>query len=224
MVTTSEEGWKPLSLRTDNYEATDDLFKDQAGQFGFDSIINVPSSETSAIEANPRIFASVDYCNMDLDNTINILKNPHKLTLKTVREYSAWLLGKELSTRTIPLTSSDMVIKEVDQNKADNKGIVNRRNILLRPYSGMLNTIIKNHLQRTSLTSLNPKSNMFECKDKVSGRRIACVLVKLKLAFKVINPQLVDDHAVKGNNWKTLLSPSVVTTSYVSYHDSGKAE
>ena len=93
MVTAREEGYKPLSLTTDNYEAIADLFKDQASQFLFDLIINVPLSRTSAIEVNPRIVDDVDYCNMDLDNTINILKDPQKLTLKTVRDYSAWFMG-----------------------------------------------------------------------------------------------------------------------------------
>ena len=134
---------------------------------------------------------------MDLDNNINILKEPHKLTFKTVREYYEWFMGDKSSTQTIPLTSSDMVIKAVDPNKAYNPGLVNRRKILLRHYSGMLNTILKNHLQRTSFTSLNPKFNMYEYKDEVSGRRIACGLLKLKLAFKVINPRLVVDHAIK---------------------------
>ena len=93
MVTAREEGWKPLSLTTDKSEATADLFKVRAGQFGFDPIINVPSSGTGAVGVNPRIVAGVNYCNMDLDNTINILKEPHKLTLKTVREYSARFMG-----------------------------------------------------------------------------------------------------------------------------------
>ena len=74
---------------------------------------------------------------------------------------------------------------------------VNRHKILLCQYSEMLNTFLKTHLQRMSFTSLNPKSNMYEYKDKVSRRRITCRLVKLKLAFEVINPQLVVDHAIK---------------------------
>ena len=89
VVTTGEEGWKPLSLTTDNSEAIADLSKDRAGQFGFDPIINVPSLGTGAVQVKPRIVAGVDYCNMDIDDTINILKDPHKLTLKTVIEYSA---------------------------------------------------------------------------------------------------------------------------------------
>ena len=204
MVTAREDSWKPLSLTTDNYEAIADLFKDQAVQFGFDPIINVRLSGTGAVEANSRIVAGVDYCNMDFDDTINILKEPHKLTPKTVREYSAWFMGDESSTQTIPLTSSDMVIKAVDPNKAGNPGLVNRRKILLRKYSGMLNMILKNHLQRTSFTSLYLKSNIYEYKDKVSGRRIACSLVKLKLAFKVINPQLAVDHAIKEQEFEGL--------------------
>ena len=197
MVTAMEEGWNPLSITTDNSEAIVDLFKDWAGQFGFDPIINVPSLGTGAVEANLRIVADIDYCNMDLDDTINFLKEPHKITLKTVREYFAWFMGDESSTQTIPLTSSDMFIKAVDLNKADNPGLVNRRKILLRQYSGMLNTILKNHLQRKTFTSLNPKYNMYEYKDEVSRRRITCSLVKLKLAFELINPQLVVNHAIK---------------------------
>ena len=132
MVTARKEGWNPLSLTTDNSNAIAALFKDRAGQFDFDPIINVPSAGTGAVEVNPCIVSGVDYCNMDLDDTINILKEPHKLTFKTVREYYAWIMRDESSTQTIPLTSSDMVIKAVDPNKADNPGLVNRRKILLR--------------------------------------------------------------------------------------------
>ena len=224
MVTAREEVWKPLSLTTDNSEAITDLFKDRAGQFGFDPIINVPSLGTGAVEANPCIVAGVDYCNMDIDITINILKEPHKLTLKTVREYSAWFMGEESSTGTIPLTSSNMVIKAVDLNKAGKPCLVNRRKILLHQFSGMLNTILKNHLQRTGFTSLNLKSNMYEYKDEVSGRRITCGLVKLKLAFEVINPQLVVDHAIKDQELEDLTLTKWEQRSYVSYHDSGEAE
>ena len=38
---------------------------------------------------------------------------------------------------------------------------------------------------------------MYEYKDKVSRRRIVCGLVKLKLVFEVINPQLVVNHTIK---------------------------
>ena len=72
---------------------------------------------------------------MDLDDIINILEEPHKLTLKTVKEYSAWFMGDESSTQTIPHTSSDMVIKAVDPNKAGNPGLVNWHKILLCQYS-----------------------------------------------------------------------------------------
>ena len=88
-------------------------------------------------------------------------------------------MGDKFSTQTIPLTSSYMVIKVVDPHTAGKPGLVNQHKILLRQYLGMLNTILKNHLQRTSFTSLNPKSNIYEYKDEVSGRRIACGLLKL---------------------------------------------
>ena len=48
MVTATEEGWKTLSLTTYNSEDIANLFKDRAGQFGFNPIINVSSSGTGA--------------------------------------------------------------------------------------------------------------------------------------------------------------------------------
>ena len=78
-------------------------------------------------------------------------------------------MGDESSTQTIPLTSSDMVIKAVDPNKAGNPGLVNRRKILLRQYSGMLYTILKNHLQRTSFTSSTQSSICMNIRTKLAG-------------------------------------------------------
>ena len=89
----------------------------------------------------------------------------------------------------------------------------------------MLNTIIKNHLQRTSFTSLNLKSNMYEYKDEVSGRRIVCGLVKLKLVFEVIYPQLVVDHAIKEQELEDLtLTKCGNNEQGALHHDSGEAE
>jgi hypothetical protein len=217
MVTQKEDGWKPVSLTTENSEVLADLFKDRAGQFGLDPIINVPTSGTGALEAAPRSIEGKEYHNVNLKDYINILKEPHKLTLDDVRKFSAWIMGDENSSLSIP-AAADMVIKAIDPNKPGNVGLTNKRRILLRQYSGMLNFIIKNHLQRTSYTSLNPKSSIFEYKDEVSGRRYSCGLIKLKLVFEIINPQLVVDHAIKeqelealslvgcGNNVHTLLT------------------
>ena len=203
MVTQREEGWKLLSLTTKNSEVLADLFKDRAGQFGLDPIVNVPTSGTGALETAPRTFEGKEYHNVNLNDYVNILKEPHKLTLEDVRKYSAWIMGDETSSLTI-LAEADMVIKAIDPNKTGNVGLTNKRRILLGQYSGMLNFIIKNHLQRTSYTSLNPKSSIFEYKDEVSGRRYSCGLIKLKLVFDVINPQLVVDHAIKEQELETL--------------------
>ena len=203
MVTQKEEGWKLLSLTTENSEVLADLFKDRAGQFGLDPIVMVPTSGTGAISTVPRTIEGKEYHNVDLLGHINILKEPHKLTLDDVRKFSAWIMGDETSSLTIP-AEADMIIKAIDPNKPGNVGLANKRRILLRQYSGMLNFIIKNHLQRTSYTSLNPKSSIFEYKDEVSRRTYSCGLIKLKLVFDVINPQLVVDHAIKEQELENL--------------------
>ena len=93
-----------------------DLYKDQTRQFGLDLIINVPTAGTGAVEAESRVVVVVEYCNMDLSDTINILTKPHKLTLDQVRSYFAWFMGDETSSLTIPHTPADMIIKVIDPN------------------------------------------------------------------------------------------------------------
>ena len=197
MVTTKEEGWTLLSLMMDNSEALVDLCKYHMGQLGLDSIINSPTKGTCAVEASPRVVTGIEYCHINLNDTINILTEPHKLTLDQVRSYSAWFTGDETSTLTVPPTPTNMIIKVVDPNIVCNPGLINQCKILLRQYSGMLNMILKNHLQRTSFASLNPKSTIYQYKDEVSGRRIVCGLVKLKLTIEIIIPQIMVDHEIK---------------------------
>ena len=151
----------------------------------------------------PRIYFDRTYaCRGDVYDRIKT--EPHKLSLDQVRNYSAWFMGDNSSTLTPPPNKASMIIKAVDPNARGNQGLVTRRKILLRQYSGMLNMILKNHLQRTSFTSLNPKSETYLYTDEVSGRRIACGLVKLKLAIEIINPQLVVDHAIKEQDLENL--------------------
>ena len=163
----------------------------------------VPTSGTGAVNTVPRTIEGKEYHNVDLVDHINILKEPHKLTLDNVRKCSAWIMGNETLSLTTP-AEADMIIKAIDSNNLGNVGLANKYRILLRQYSGMLNFIINNHLQRTSYTSFNPKSSMFEYKDEVSRRTYLCGLIKLKLVFDVINPQLVVDHTIKEQELENL--------------------
>ena len=203
-ATAREDGWKPIALTTDNSEALADLFKDRAGQFGLSPIINVPTTGTGVAESNPRIVAGVNYCSMDLSDLISILTEPHKLSLEQVRSFSAWFMGNETSTLTAPPDAANMIIRAVDPNVAGNLGLVNRRKILCRQQSGILDAILRNHIQRSSYTSLNPKSVLFKYKDEATGMQIDCGLVKLKLAIEIINPMLVVDHAKKEKELESL--------------------
>ena len=54
MVAQREERWRLLSLTTKDLKVIADLFKDRAGQFGLDPIVNVSTSGTGALETAPR--------------------------------------------------------------------------------------------------------------------------------------------------------------------------
>ena len=86
MVTQKEEGWKLLSLTTDNSEFLADLFKN-AGQFGLGPIVMVPTSGTGAVQTVPRTIKGKEYHNVHLRDYANILTEPHKLTLEDVRKF-----------------------------------------------------------------------------------------------------------------------------------------
>ena len=91
----------------------------------------------------------------------------------------------------------DMKIKSIDPNLPRNVDLLNQQNILLRQFNGVLNFILKNHLIRTSYTSLIPKQNIYLYEDEVSGRKITCGIILLKMCFNAVKPQLVFDHHVK---------------------------
>ena len=197
MVTEREEGWRALSLTTDSSEPLANLIKDRARQFGLDPIMDVPTEGTGDCLTAPRTVGGRDYCAMDLSKFLNIIHEPHKVKLAHVRQFSLWFMGDESSTMSVPTNTKQMVIKAIDPNKPGNQGLVNQRKILLRQLSGMLDAILKNHLERTSYVSLNTKFALFQYKDEVTGRHYDCGLVKLKLAFGVVNPMLAVDHAIK---------------------------
>ena len=164
----------------------------------------VPTSGTDAVQTVQCTSEGKIYHNVHLGDYANILNEPHKLTLDTVQKFLAWIMDNKTSSLTIP-AEVDMIINAINPNKPGNVGLTNKRRILLRQYSGMLNFITKNHLQRTSYTSLNPKSSIFEYKDEVSRRTYLYGLIKLKLVFNVINSQLVVDHAIGESAQESLL-------------------
>ena len=171
-----------------------DLFKDRQTQFGLDPIMMVPTSGDGSIAAVPRSVAGVDYWSADLTDCKNILIDLHSVNLDDVRAFSGWFMGGESQGRA---RSTDMIIKAIDPNKAGNLGLVNRRKIRLRRLSIAVHFIIKNHIKRSSYNSFQPDKEKFEYTEEVSGRKIVCGLILLKLLLLVMKPQLVIDHREK---------------------------
>ena len=187
-------GWKLLPISVENADRLMDLFKDRKTQFGLDSICTVPTSGTGNSYPRPRTIAGVDYQNTDLKDHFELLKDIHMLTLNHVRAYSGWFMGGESSTL---VTSTDMQIKAIDPNKIGNAGLVNQFKIRLRRLSGALHFILKNHVSRSSYNSFLPSLKICLYQDKVSGRKLICGLILLKMAMEVMKPQLVINHRQK---------------------------
>ena len=120
----------------------------------------VPTSGTGALEQAPRTIEGKIYHNANLGDYVKILKEPHKLTFDNVQELLALIMGDETSSLTI-LAKADIIIKAIAPTKPGSVGLNQKRWILLHQCSGMLNFIIKNHLQRRSYTSLNQMSDIF---------------------------------------------------------------
>ena len=87
-----------------------------------------------------------------------------------------------------------MIIKAIDPNAAGNVGLVNHKKIRNRQFSSALNFILKNHLQRASFISLNPKKDTFTYTDEFTGRKVDCGLIKLWTILNIVKPQLVVDY------------------------------
>ena len=72
-----------------------------------------------------------------------------------------------------------MIIKAIDPNKLGNVGLINHEKIRNRQFSSAFNLILKEHLERSSLISLNPRKAMFTYTDVVTGHKVDCGLIKL---------------------------------------------
>ena len=156
--------------------------------------MNVPTSGTGSVNPNLRTIDGEYFFKADLGDIFNLLLQPHNISLNQVQEYLGWFIGSDNSTQEI---SIDMQIKSIDPNLTRNVELVNQQNIRLRHFNGVLNFILKNHRIRSSYKSLIPKQNIYLYEDEVSGRKIACGIILLKMCFNAVKPQLVFDHHVK---------------------------
>jgi hypothetical protein len=132
--------------------------------------VSVPTSGTNTLETAPCTIEGKEYHNVNLGDYMNILKESHELTLEDVQKFLVWIMGDAILSLLLP-AAANMIIKTIKPNEPGNVCLVNKCLILLRQYSVMLNFIIKNHLQHTSYTFFNPKSNTVEYQDEVSGRK-----------------------------------------------------
>ena len=91
-------GWKEISVFTANDDIFTNLLTDHTTQFGLDPIMNVSTSGTGAVNVAPIPIAREDIWLSDLSNTMNILLQPHLLSIKQVQAFSGWFMGDKNST------------------------------------------------------------------------------------------------------------------------------
>ena len=101
-------GRKEIALVTVNAYIFTDLLGYRTIQLGLDPIMNVFALGTGEVNVSPINIAEEDIWLADLADPINILLQPHILSLKQVQAFSGWFMGDENSTLA---TSTNMIIK-----------------------------------------------------------------------------------------------------------------
>ena len=94
-------------------------------------------------------------------------------------------------------TSTDMIIKAIDNNAAGNLGLVKQHKIRFLQLAEILHFIFKNNVTSTTYNSFQPNKDRFVYKDNITGRVITCGLILFNMEMTVMNPQLVVDHREK---------------------------
>ena len=84
--------------------------------------MNIPTSGTGAVHANPQTIGGLDHWNADVRDYINIFTSYHQLYLDQVRAFSGWFMGDETPTLT---KFSDTKINTINLNEAGNFSLVN---------------------------------------------------------------------------------------------------
>ena len=101
-------GRKEIALVTVNADIFTDLLGYRTIQLGLDPIMNVFALGTGAVNVSPMNIAEEYIWLANLADPINILLQPHILSLKQVQAFSGWFMGDENSTLA---TSTNMIIK-----------------------------------------------------------------------------------------------------------------
>ena len=84
--------------------------------------MNVSKPGTGAVNVAPITIAGEYIWLADLADPINILLQPHLLSLVQVQSLLGWFMGHENFTLA---NSTDMIIKVMDSNKTGNVGLCN---------------------------------------------------------------------------------------------------
>ena len=71
------------------------ILTDHTTQFRFDPIMNVTKSGTGAVNLATRNTSGEDIWSADLANPINILLQPHLLSLEQVQAFLGWFRGDQ---------------------------------------------------------------------------------------------------------------------------------
>ena len=94
-------------------------------------------------------------------------------------------MDNKAAVRAMSVTNN-VTINTINPNLQVNQGLAKRHKIYLCQLSGLLNFIIKNHLKRTSYTSLNPQSACGVYMREVTGRMYLYGVIKLKLLMAIV--------------------------------------
>ena len=100
--------------------------------------------------------------------------------------------------------STDMKIKAVDPNVADNLGLFNQYKIKLLQLSGAICFVFNNRLKRTSYTSFQMNNNQIMYTDEVTDSSIECGIILFRISLDVIKPQIMIDNQAKERDLEDL--------------------
>ena len=194
VVTKMMDGWKLVIVNVENSKNMMDPFKYFQIQFYLDPLLMIPMSGIGDIKDIPCTISREYYWDVDISNLKSVLVNFYVLILDQVRAWSVWFMGGESQELSI---SNYMVIKAVYPNQGNNQGLFNRYKSQLRRLSGAVCFIAKNHIKCFRYNPFYPCKEIFEYIHEVTGCRILCGLIFLKLMMTLMKPQLYVEHRSK---------------------------
>ena len=161
---------------------------------GADLFFSIPTSGDGACLSDPKTNVhGTRIMNANLGDKRHLIKDFNRISFDNLKRTMMMVWGGTAATRTLPVTSDDMVIGTIDPNATGNPGLLDRWRQQMRIVSSLLYAYFKEHLTKDCLRSFLVKEEEMSFVNQESGQIQCDGFLLLHKILQISKPSVIVD-------------------------------